>query len=874
MKAHSTAKPEHSHHHASSDRGGHGHGQQATAVPDSRQEMEQQQGLLSLMAGSPKLQRKCACGAPSAAGGSCSACAAKSAAAGSQVLQKKLAIGATDDPLEREADRVADQVMAAPAHSAIGGSPPRIQRFTGQGGGHMDRAPASVERVLASSGSPLEPGLRKDMEQRFGHDFSKVKVHSDATAGRSAQEVNAHAYTVGQDVVFGSGWFSPGTRDGQRLIAHELTHVIQQAGSSARLQREEAIPKAANADEAIGPIESFSINQLANISSNSSPLLEPLFKGGMIGFYAELRQAVRNGKGTELWERFKALVKSKSDVLALYKGYLWGVLQGLWSPIQGFIDLFKFGLVIQQWQFEFMRNIVGNLEELTVMKGTLAERFSKIGAKIAAFFQEKKTNVAQFLHDLVSAAQGGVFELAKQGGHLAGQGLLRFSSKPWGEIGEGVGVVIGSVLIEVLMAAFSEGIANVVARIGKVLGRVAPTLMKGVKFIASEIRLVVAELHLLFASLKQGLAKTGGSLLRGMEGLAAELGGLFDDVVAFLKKLLGGAEEAIAKLPKDLPVPVKAPAPHIAAPHSPPAVRSPHVEGIPAKKLPTEPVAPKHTNIELGTPSKSQVELTHLNEHSIVKSPSDAVKIVEQNPHLVEGKQPGHRSARVGVDEHGVEHHIVEVQDPKRPSGIRCEFHSDPIEIECPKTMGHQYPGKKREPFANDPEFDEHVRNRDQVPGVENPSVDESPSDLKNLEQKRGSTPQKVLHSADLGVAEGRLAAERDGLVWVFDNPRGIEHNVPGIDSVFLDPKTNEYWIVEFKGASAELSGDQMTKPWVRRKIGELEASNATKDLELVKKLGEEFRKGRLNGRTYKTPLDPVTGELGMTTRIGHDGRY
>jgi hypothetical protein len=341
----------------------------------------------------------------------------------------------------------------------------------------------------------------------------------------------------------------------------------------------------------------------------------------MIGFYAELRQAIRGGKGTELWERFKALLKSKSDIVALYKGYLWGVLQGLWSPIQGFIDLFKFGLVIQEWQFGVLQNLVGNFEELIVMKGTLAERFSKIGAKIAAFFHEKKTNVAQFLHDLISAAQEGVFELAKKGGHLAGQGLLRFSNKPWGEIGEGVGVVIGSVLIEVLMAVFSEGIANVVARIGKVLGRVAPTLMKGVKFIASEIRLVVAELHLLFASLKQGLAKTGGSLLRGMEGLAAELGGLFDDVVAFLKKLLGGTEEAMVKLPKDVPLPVKAPAPHIAPLHSPPAEGLPHVEGMPAKKLPTEPVPPKHASIEPGAPSKSQVELTHLNEHSIIKSP-------------------------------------------------------------------------------------------------------------------------------------------------------------------------------------------------------------------------------------------------------------
>ena len=228
MKAQSTAKPEQSRHQDSLDRGGQGQGQQAMAVLDSRPEMAQQQDLLSLMAGSPRLQRKCACGAPSAAGGSCAACEGKQNRAKPVVLQKQLAIGAADDPLEREADRVADQVMAAPAHSAVSGAPLRIQRFQNQGGGQMDKAPASVERVLASSGRPLEPGLRRDMEQRFGHDFSRVRLHTDAEAGRSAQDVNASAYTAGHNIVFGMGRFAPGTHEGRRLIAHELTHVVQQ----------------------------------------------------------------------------------------------------------------------------------------------------------------------------------------------------------------------------------------------------------------------------------------------------------------------------------------------------------------------------------------------------------------------------------------------------------------------------------------------------------------------------------------------------------------------------------------------------------------------------------------------------------------------
>lgn len=145
-------------------------------------------------------------------------------------LQRKLTIGSSNDPLEAEADRVADQVLATPAHSIVSSSPPRIQRFTGQSTGDAGTAPASVDRVLSGSGSPLDLALRHDMEQRFGHDFSTVRVHAGEAAEQSARDVNANAYTVGHNVVFGVGRFAPGTHEGRRLLAHELAHVVQQSG--------------------------------------------------------------------------------------------------------------------------------------------------------------------------------------------------------------------------------------------------------------------------------------------------------------------------------------------------------------------------------------------------------------------------------------------------------------------------------------------------------------------------------------------------------------------------------------------------------------------------------------------------------------------
>ena len=92
-----------------------------------------------------------------------------------------------------------------------------------------------VNEVLRSCGQPLDAPTRAFMEPRFGHDFSGVRVHTDARAAESAGALNALAYTVGRDVVFGPEQYAPQTASGRRLLAHELTHVLQQRGRKALL---------------------------------------------------------------------------------------------------------------------------------------------------------------------------------------------------------------------------------------------------------------------------------------------------------------------------------------------------------------------------------------------------------------------------------------------------------------------------------------------------------------------------------------------------------------------------------------------------------------------------------------------------------------
>jgi hypothetical protein len=126
------------------------------------------------------------------------------------------------------------------------------RRSTGQTG--PTGVPPIVHEALRSPGRPLDPATRAFVEPRFGHDFGKVRVHADAQADESARAVSAVAFTVGHDIVFGAGQYSPGTAAGQRLLAHELAHVVQQGGAPRLLQRQGQATDSKVADEQLDEV--------------------------------------------------------------------------------------------------------------------------------------------------------------------------------------------------------------------------------------------------------------------------------------------------------------------------------------------------------------------------------------------------------------------------------------------------------------------------------------------------------------------------------------------------------------------------------------------------------------------------------------------
>jgi hypothetical protein len=186
----------------------------------------------------------------------------------SQVIQTKLRVGAVDDPLEHEADRVADAIIAGAAPPPMGDAPSAPQRKCAACAANEEKmirrkcegceaeesetvrraadrtlpassnevatsAPPAVQGVLQARGEPLEPATRAYFEPRFGRDFGDVRIHADSAAADSAWSIGAKAYASGDHVAFAHGEYRPGTVEGDRLLAHELAHVVQQGARGA-----------------------------------------------------------------------------------------------------------------------------------------------------------------------------------------------------------------------------------------------------------------------------------------------------------------------------------------------------------------------------------------------------------------------------------------------------------------------------------------------------------------------------------------------------------------------------------------------------------------------------------------------------------------
>ncbi|MCB9267671.1 MAG: DUF4157 domain-containing protein [Lewinellaceae bacterium] len=192
-------------------------------------------------------------------------------------IQPKLKVNKPGDEYEREADRMADQVMrmgdvaagsAAPGLSGVqrkcaacesGGAPcPKCAeeegkglvqtKAQGTGGAAVSPALAGQIQHARGGGQALDTGARSFMESRFGRDFSGIRIHADNQAAQMSRQLNAEAFTIGRDIYFNNGYFSPESSQGKQLLAHELAHAVQQ-GAAGRLSNGLQEPVAVQAGE-------------------------------------------------------------------------------------------------------------------------------------------------------------------------------------------------------------------------------------------------------------------------------------------------------------------------------------------------------------------------------------------------------------------------------------------------------------------------------------------------------------------------------------------------------------------------------------------------------------------------------------------------
>ena len=222
------------------------------------------------------------------------------------MIQTKLTVNRPGDRYEQEADQVAEQVMRMPVtQQGIGASGQShgipVQRCCSECEEEVHRQPMEEEEEeeeslqakkipgqtpkvtsdlherinsIRGGGQPLLASTRAFMEPRFGHDFSQVRIHTDVQAAETAQALHAKAYTMGREIVFRAGQYAPGTEEGRRLLAHELTHVVQQTSSRSK-PVEISSRHRPHESEAEKFTSSTSRDRATNFGSNlSSPLLQ------------------------------------------------------------------------------------------------------------------------------------------------------------------------------------------------------------------------------------------------------------------------------------------------------------------------------------------------------------------------------------------------------------------------------------------------------------------------------------------------------------------------------------------------------------------------------------------------------------------------
>jgi hypothetical protein len=585
-------------------------------------------------------------------------------------IQTKLAVNKPGDTLEREADRVAEQVMNAPSTRlespcACGGECPRCQagppgreqvqtKRAAPGGSGQAAAPPVVEEVLRSPGRPLDAATRSFMEPRFGHDFSQVRVHSGASAAISARQVNANAYTAGHHIVFAAGQFAPGTNAGQRLIAHELTHVVQQSGADRNAT---PISVQRDMDDILAGKIARAWN--AGFANHASPYAyirqqvddtDAAFEDNVSAAFIELQSDFR-------LETFAGVDDGRAMLNVLYQAIMTGSVTS-YERKQGerILDALKKGVPVNKYLADVEQAKIFPARNMGLTRFSYAVFSAKLqNGKVRVYYGDTHVDSDMFKKDL--ATLGG-YRAARNGFELDPDQIVGVTLHDQG----GVTVFVPALALIDFANQLSEhtlSLARTAFIAGLTVGAGGVGAAGGSRVLVWADRAVAAysAVAMVVDEHRDWMLETfpsfGPDLLDAMDrvnGIVAYYGyarmGL--DGIRFVRSKLGPAWGGWRK-----------------------EAGKPSIQ----KELSSS----ERTRVKEIDDQTGKL----LNELAEGEAAEAAKSVKQRPPKAIEGKA-GNRRVAVGKD-----HEIVEVRDPSLPSGIGCEYHSPGgPRVPCPTGMG------------------------------------------------------------------------------------------------------------------------------------------------------------------------------------------
>jgi|SRR5271166_626674 len=419
-----------------------------------------------------------------------------------------------------------------------------------------ERARVQAVEATRRPGSALPPEVQQEAAQRYGHSFSHVRVHSDGDAAAAAASLHAAAFTVGSNIVFGSGRYAPASPQGRLLLQHELRHVQQQHAAERVSAPEVDSPHSAYeraAHRLLDPrVESLPVQRIQCAPDDAQfslgggavdtvgrsvfgdtawPFLKAVFEGFVGGLMAD----VKSGRADQAKDHLSNLLYPW-NAAKFYGGYLVGLVIGLVSPItdlvKGIIGVVRLATSALEWLAKWSPVGVAisperqaKIQDLMQKFADLSVEFDKALREFAADPRGTVKKFSGFLDNLMQLALGKAHELGANAAHS----IFDFLEREYFDMGQGIGEAIGALIAQVLLLVFSDAIGNLISKGASFLGKAAEfvagkavELFEWVKGLASEIGTLLREAVKGALKLFEGLANKAMEAFRALAALFTE----------------------------------------------------------------------------------------------------------------------------------------------------------------------------------------------------------------------------------------------------------------------------------------------------------------------------------------------------------------